>query len=358
MYWVANHCHSIDSTGYEPFLNLGYTVTDSTNRLAHFPDNALSEFNFLNISTLSLQISMMLPQPASDSGPTTRNTEKPLKGSEKTPKAADIVSTTGGENEWSPSTRADFDVFVKQCQTRSFLMRSLTKLRGSRLIWKSQVLAKPAQKCMCLSSSIHLDPTSPVPTKLVVMRDTRSITVSKKVVVWLERQLLKWGRNSGRIQRRVHEARYRGQLKLILPRSRLTILPLLLLTLHLFPQSLMLACVLPSMTPADISEYEVSLLVDGTPLYASVDWQSNVKGDVTFESSLSLPLRNGHQSGMILCSSLTLVHPFISATIAATSYPCAYLLSLVMYVVSVAVLCLLLVLAPWRLKPEKGPSCC
>ena len=72
------------------------------------------------------------------------------------------------------------------------------------------------------------------------------------------------------------------------------------------------ARVLPSMTAADISEYEVSLSMDERPLYASVDWRKDCRTEVAFEATIPTALPSSTRYSCVDPN-----HPYLSDSCAS-----------------------------------------
>ena len=72
------------------------------------------------------------------------------------------------------------------------------------------------------------------------------------------------------------------------------------------------ARILPSMTAADISEYEVSLSLDKRPLYASVDWGKDCWTDIAFEGTIPTTLPSSTKFSRIDPN-----HPYLSDSCAS-----------------------------------------
>ena len=85
------------------------------------------------------------------------------------------------------------------------------------------------------------------------------------------------------------------------------------------------ARVLPSMTAANISEYEVSLSMDERPLYASVDWRKDCWTEVAFEATIPTTLPSSTRYSHIDPN-----HPYLfdSCVSIHISYECTNFISL------------------------------
>ena len=77
------------------------------------------------------------------------------------------------------------------------------------------------------------------------------------------------------------------------------------------------ARILPSMTVADISEYEVSLSLDSSPLYASIDWRHDVKADVAFDATIAAPVQSSKKYSPVDSD-----HPYLSDSCASIHISC------------------------------------
>ena len=72
------------------------------------------------------------------------------------------------------------------------------------------------------------------------------------------------------------------------------------------------ARILPTMTAADISEYEVSLSLDERPLYASVDWGKDCRTHVAFEATIPTTLPSATKFSQVDPD-----HPYLSNSCAS-----------------------------------------